>query len=280
MIRAWEDRKDLSLLQTVSGIARYWMAYGSVVPAAVAGVATAVASGSRWTGINTIGSVWGELAGAFMGIEVKVKGEEHLWSSRPCVFIFNHQSAIDVLLCARLIRRDTFGIAKQELRKKPVAGAVIGLMGTVFIDRSDRVRAVEALRPAVEEIRRGRSMLIAPEGHRAADGGLLPFKKGAFHVAMQAGVPLVPIVIHDAFKRLRPGSGIARPGTVHVTVLPPIPTKHWKASRLDEHITQVHRLFLGALGQDEYEAPARPRRVARRVPRRRPEPSPEAGETP
>ena len=275
MVRAWEDRKDLTLLQTVSGIARYWLAYGTAVPAAMAGFAAAAASGSRWTGINTLGSVWSELAGAFMGIEVKVKGEEHLWSSRPCVFIFNHQSAIDVLTCARLVRRDTFGIAKQEVRQKPVVGAIIGLMGTVFIDRADRMKALEALRPAVEEIRRGRSMLIAPEGHRAADGQLLPFKKGAFHIAMQAGVPLVPIVFHDAYKRLRPGSGIARPGTVHVTVLPPIPTTHWKASRLDDHIAEVRRLFLRALGQKDNEAPARPRRAARRVPRPRPVPAPE-----
>jgi putative phosphoserine phosphatase/1-acylglycerol-3-phosphate O-acyltransferase len=277
MIHAWEDHEDLSLLETVSGIARYWLAYGSAIPAAMAGFVAGAASGSRWTGINVLGGLWADLGGAFMGIEPKVKGEEHLWSSRPCVFIFNHQSAIDPLLCARLIRRDTFGIAKKELRQKPVAGAVIGLMGTVFIDRADHVKAVEALRPAVEEIRRGRSMIIAPEGHRSPDGKLLPFKKGAFYVAMQAGVPLVPLVIHDAYKRLRPGSGIARPGTVHVTVLPPIPTERWKATQINRHIADVRAIFLRELGQDEEEPTARPRRAARRAPRRRP--APEPGET-
>jgi len=256
MIRAWEDRKDLTLLQTVSGIARYWLAYGSVFPAAAAGLATGVLSGSRWAGINVTGTLWGELASGLTGIDMVVTGEEHLWSSRPCVFIFNHQSACEMFLCARLLRRDTFGIAKKEVRKKPVAGAVIELMGTVFIDRGNHMQAVEALRPAVQALRHGRSMLIAPEGTRSLDGRLLPFKKGAFHVAKTAGVPIVPIVFHDSWKRLHPHSGIVRPGRVKVTVLPPIPTKGWKASRVDDHIDEIRRLYLRTLGQKERGAPA------------------------
>ncbi|MFQ5457901.1 MAG: lysophospholipid acyltransferase family protein, partial [Myxococcota bacterium] len=232
MIKAWADRDDLNLLQTTTGIARYWLAYSAVVPSAIAGFAAGVASGSRRAGINVTGSLWAELASGLTGIDMRVEGEEHLWSSRPCVFIFNHQSACEAFLCARLIRRDTFGIAKKEARKKPVAGFVMDLMGTVFIDRSDRRNAIAALRPAVNALKQGRSMLIAPEGTRSGDGRLLPFKKGAFHIARTAGVPLVPIIFHDSGKRLRPGSGIARPGLVHVTVLPPIPTGKWKAADL------------------------------------------------
>jgi putative phosphoserine phosphatase/1-acylglycerol-3-phosphate O-acyltransferase len=266
MIKAWEDARDLSLPEKVSGIARYWLAYGSAVPAAIGGAAAAVASGSRWTGINATANIWAELGAAFLGIRMEVSGEAHVWSTRPCVFLFNHQSAIDVLVCARLLRRDTFGIAKQEARRKPVVGRIMGLMGTVFIDRADREKAIAAMKPAVDEIKRGRSMLIAPEGTRSPDGKLGPFKKGAFHVAMAAGAPLVPIVIHDAWKRLRPGSGVVRPGTVHVTVLPPIPTRSWKAADLDRHIAEVRHRYLKALGQVEEAEPApaakRPRRRA------------------
>jgi len=277
MIRAWADHKDLTLRQTVSGIARYWLAYGSVLPAAAAGLAAGLLSGSRWAGINATGTIWGELASGLTGVDMDVTGQEHLWSSRPCVFILNHQSACDMFLCARLLRRDTFGIAKKEVRDKPVVGLVMDLMGTVFIDRANHVQAVHALQPAVRALRRGRSMMIAPEGTRSPDGRLLPFKKGAFHVAMAAGVPIVPIVFHDSWKRLHPHSGIVRPGRVKVTVLPPIPTKGWKASRLDEHIAEVRRLYLRTLGQKD-EVSARPRRAARRVPRRRPSRGPE--ETP
>ena len=260
MIKAWADRTDLTLFQTTTGIARYWLAYGSVIPSALAGIAAGLASGSRRAGINVTASLWSELASGFAGIDMRVKGEEHLWSSRPCVFIFNHQSACEVFLCGRLIRRDIFGIAKKEARAKPVAGFVMDLMGTVFIDRTDRANAISALRPAVEALKKGRSMLIAPEGTRSPDGRLRPFKKGAFHVAMAAGVPLVPILFHDSGKRLRPGSGIARPGFVHVTVLPPIPTKRWKAAELDRHVDEVHRLFAKTLGQKNSQRKSRPRR--------------------
>ncbi len=277
MIKAWQDdRGDLSLLDTVTGIARYWLAYGCALPSAVAGLAAGLASGSRWTGINATATVWGELASAFTGVYPEVTGEEHLWSSRPCVFLLNHQSACDALLCARLLRRDTFGIAKKEIREKPVAGFVIGLMGTVFIDRKDPVGAIMALRPAIEALRQGRSMLIAPEGTRSVGGRLGPFKKGAFHVALAARVPIVPIVFHDSWKRLRPGSGIVRPGIVHVTVLPPIPTKTWKTSQLDRHIEAIRQLYLDTLARKG--SPTRARR-RRRASKRRP-PIPRETETP
>ncbi len=263
MIKAWQDRRDLTLLQTATGIARYWLAYGSVVPSALAGLASGLASGSRWAGINVTGTLWGELASGLTGIDMKVRGEEHLWSSRPCVFMFNHQSACEVFLCARLLRRDAFGIAKQEIRKKPLAGMVIGLMGTVFIDRDDRARAIASLRPAIEALRQGRSMLIAPEGTRSPDGRLGAFKKGGFHVAMAAGVPIVPIIFHDSWKRLHPGSGIVRPGMVHITVLPPIPTKQWKSAELERRMADVRRLFLKHLGQKDDASGAGKRRRGR-----------------
>jgi putative phosphoserine phosphatase/1-acylglycerol-3-phosphate O-acyltransferase len=262
MIKAWEDRSDLTFLQTATGIARYWLAYGSVVPSALAGLASGLASGSRWAGINVTGTLWGELASGLTGIDMKVRGEEHIWSSRPCVFMFNHQSACEIFLCARLLRRDAFGIAKQEIRKKPLAGMVIGLMGTVFIDRSDRARAIASLRPAIEALRRGRSMLIAPEGTRSPDGRLGAFKKGGFHV------PIVPIIFHDSWKRLHPGSGIVRSGMVHVTVLPPIPTKQWRSAELERRMAGVRRLFLKHLGQGD-DAHGGGKRRRRRTARRR-----------
>ena len=267
VIKAWRDRGDLSLLHALTGIARYWLAYGSALPSAVAGLAAGLASGSRWTGINTTATLWGELASGFTGVRPEVTGEEHLWSSRPCVFLLNHQSACDAFLCARLLRRDTFGIAKKEIREKPLAGFVIALMGTVFIDRADPAGAIAALRPAVEALRGGRSMLIAPEGTRSVAGRLGVFKKGGFHVALAARVPIVPIVFHDSWKRLRPGSGIVRPGIVHVTVFPPIPTKRWKTSDLDQHIAEIRQLYLDTLRKKG--SPTRARRRRRRASRRR-----------
>ena len=105
------------------------------------------------------------------------------------MFIFNHQSAIDVLILCKLLHRDFVGISKQEVRSNPIFGPFFALAGTVFIDRSDRTKAIEALKPAVEALREGLSIAIAPEGTRSSTGRLGRFKKGAFHIAMAARRP-------------------------------------------------------------------------------------------
>lgn len=263
MIKAWADRSDLTLFETATGIGRYWLAYGAAVPAAIAGLAAGAAAGSRRTVVHVTSNLWAELASGFTGIDMKVDGEAHLWSHRPCVFMFNHQSACEAFLCARLLRRDVFAIAKKEVRDKPVIGPVMDLLGIVFIDRENRMSAIAALRPAVQAIRGGRSMVIAPEGTRSRDGRLGSFKKGGFHVAMQAGVPIVPIVFHDSIQRLRPGSGIARPGVVRISVLPPVPTKGWKPVDLERRMDDVRQLFLQTLGQKDSRGKPRSRRRAR-----------------
>ena len=157
---------------------------------------------------------WGDLGTALAGIDVRVRGEENLWSARPAVFIFNHQSALDVLLLAKLLRRDFVGVAKQELRRVPVFGALSALLGTVFIDRANSAAAIAALQPAVDALRSGLSLAIAPEGTRTPTPRLARFKKGAFHMALQARVPIVPIVIKNALDALPKNGLVIRPARV------------------------------------------------------------------
>jgi putative phosphoserine phosphatase/1-acylglycerol-3-phosphate O-acyltransferase len=165
------------------------------------------------------------------------------------VFVFNHQSQVDILVMASLLRRDVGFVAKQEVRRHPIMGPAGAFIGTVFIDRSDRARAVAALRPAVDALRAGHSIAIAPEGTRSRDGALGPFKKGAFHMARAAGVPVVPVVIHDAWRAMPRGAWAVRPARVHVDVLEPVPTSGWRAETLDAHVHEVRARFLAALGQ-------------------------------
>ena len=169
---------------------------------------------------------------------------------RPAVFIFNHQSGADLLIGAKLLRKDATAIAKQEL-KFSLAGPLLMAGGVVFLDRANRKKAIEALEPAVEALRGGTSVAIAPEGTRSKDYRLGKFKKGAFHMAMQAGVPIVPMVIKNAHDAMPKGSFIIRPTTVEVVVLPPIPTTEWTVETLDDRIAEVRRLFLRELGQVE-----------------------------
>ncbi len=124
--------------------------------------------------------------------------------------------------------------------------------GTVFVDRADGKSAIRAMEPLVDAIQKeGKSICIAPEGTRSLTPKLEPFKKGAFHLAMQAGVPIVPIVIHNATDVAPKNEFVMRPATVRVTVLPPVDTSGWSVKTINSHVRDVRNMFLRTLGQAE-----------------------------
>jgi putative phosphoserine phosphatase / 1-acylglycerol-3-phosphate O-acyltransferase len=120
-----------------------------------------------------------------------------------------------------------------------------------FVERGNTHQAREALEPAVEKVRRGMSLLMAPEGTRSATPRPGRFKKGAFHIAMQAGVPMVPIVLENAGELMWRHDATVRPGTVSAVVHPPIDTGGWSVETLDEHVAEVRAIFLTTLGLEE-----------------------------
>jgi len=150
---------------------------------------------------------------------------------------------------AKLLRKDAVGIAKKELLNSP-AGPFLKAAGVIFVDRKDRQKAIEALQPAVDALKSGTSIGIAPEGTRSHDYNLGPFKKGAFHLAMQAGVPIVPVVIKNAHDAMPRGSNLINPSVVEVKILKPISVEGWDKKNLDKNINKIRRKYLKALGQD------------------------------
>ncbi|HFA49001.1 MAG TPA: HAD-IB family hydrolase [Bacteroidetes bacterium] len=235
----------------VTGIVRTGLALGSLIPAALKGILAGLGAMSWDDGVNSMMASVGDLACKMAGIQVVVKGREHLWSQRPAVFLFNHQSNADLFIMAKLLRRDARGVAKQELKNMPIIGQMMQAAGVIFLDRSNREKAIEALKPAVEALKTGTSIIIAPEGTRSYDYKMGKFKKGAFHLAMQAGVPIVPIVIANAHDAMPRGKNVFRPTAVQVTVLPPILTKKWKVKDLNKHIKEVRGKYLEVLGQED-----------------------------
>jgi putative phosphoserine phosphatase/1-acylglycerol-3-phosphate O-acyltransferase len=195
------------------------------------------------------------MACAAAGIVLDVTGEEHLWSRRPAIFVFNHQSALDAVVLARLLRRDFAGVAKLEIANQPIVGQIASMLGTIFVDRGNTAQAVAALRPAVEALERGTSVVIAPEGTRSPTLRLGRFKKGAFHLALQARAPVVPVVIHNTTDALPKGALVPHPAAIRVEVLPPIDTRAWRVETIDRHIADVRSAFLRALGQADLETP-------------------------
>jgi putative phosphoserine phosphatase/1-acylglycerol-3-phosphate O-acyltransferase len=226
-------------------------ATGSLVSSFAAGLPIWALTGSRRKAINFSFNLFADTASALIGLDLKIKNEHFLWKHRPAVFIFNHQSKADVIIIAKLLRQDIAGVGKQEIRKMPFIGKVMELGGVVFIDRQNSASAIEAMAPLVEAIKEdGKSVALAPEGTRTISAKLAPFKKGAFHLAMDAGVPIVPIVIRNAGDVAPKGDFVFRSATVNVEVLPPVDTSAWTSKTIEKHVKEVRDQFVKTLGQD------------------------------
>lgn len=230
-------------------IARTGAFYGAFGGAGVAGVGIGLLNRSRETIVEIGGGVGSDLGLALAGIRVEVvSGPEHLWDSRPCVFVFNHQSKLDPIVLVKLLRSGFTGIAKAEAKKVPGFGQFFQLAGVAFVERGDMRQARRALEPAVAKVRdEGISLVIAPEGTRSPTPRLGRFKKGAFHIAMQAGAPMVPIVLRNVGEVMWRGAQTLSPGTVEVAALPALDTSGWRRETIHEHVSEVRELFLRTL---------------------------------
>ncbi|MGH3715748.1 MAG: HAD-IB family hydrolase [Micromonosporaceae bacterium] len=209
----------------------------------------------RRLGVNTGIALACDSALALAGVKLKVTGEQNLWRSRPAIFVGNHQSALDPIVVGSLLRKDIAAVGKAEARYDPRT-AIGGLvMDVAFIDRSNPEQAHAELDKLVERIRSGTSIMIFPEGTRTATPVLGRFKKGAFHLAMQAGVPMVPIVLRNTGELMWRRSALVNPGTVEVCVLDPIPTDDWTPADLDRITAQVRQQFADTLEKWPGEEP-------------------------
>jgi putative phosphoserine phosphatase/1-acylglycerol-3-phosphate O-acyltransferase len=248
--RRWPVRRFHSRGPPSPGdVLRTGLVYASLVPSVWAGAAAGLINRSQREAVNVMGSVWSDLGTSLAGIDLRVEGEEHLWSRRPAVFIFNHQSGLDSILMLKLLRRDLTGVAKKEIRSNPVFGPLFAAAGVVFVDRANSAKAIDALRPAVEALRHGRSLVISPEGTRSTTTRVGRFKKGAFHMAMQAGVPIVPVVFRNVLDALPKNALVVRPATIEAVVLPPVETRDWTREGLDDEIRAIRRRYLEVLDQ-------------------------------
>ncbi len=241
------------------------MVPASLVGSFFAGLPIWALTGSKRDAMNFSLSVFADTASALIGLNLKIDGEHHLWSHRPAVFIFNHQSNVDMVIIARLLRRDISGVGKKEIRNMPLIGRVLEFSGVVLIDRHDTEKAIQTMKSLVDTMMvEGKSVCMSPEGTRSVTPKLAPFKKGAFHLAMQAGVPIVPIVIRNSSDIMPKGEMIYRPATVQVEVLPPIPTDSWSVETIDEHVEEVRDLYLTALGQNRPAQIVQPLKVVKK----------------
>ncbi|HEX8117744.1 MAG TPA: lysophospholipid acyltransferase family protein [Pyrinomonadaceae bacterium] len=159
------------------------------------------------------------------GVRVRVRGLENIDPRRSYVFIANHRSFLDTATLFYHTGRRIGLLAKKELLKVPILGYGMGFCNILAIDRTNRESALRTTKAATDRLRSGISFGVFAEGTRARPGELLPFKKGGFYMAVEAGVPVVPVAIKYTDDLMGKGTGVARPGTAEMVILPPIETE-------------------------------------------------------
>ena len=165
----------------------------------------------------------GAFAGVWLaGIRVETVGLERLAPSRTYIFMSNHASNLDPPIQIPLIPRRTSVMVKKELFKVPILGSAMRIGELVPVDRGNRDAGIEAVAAAKAVVRKGINMVIYVEGHRSFDGKLLPFKKGPFYLAIECGVPIVPMTIVGTHEAMAKGRLAIKPGVVRVIFHPAI----------------------------------------------------------
>lgn len=184
------------------------------------------------------------------GIKVKVEGLENI-PPGACIFVANHTSNADPPAVVGSIPRRVALLGKKEVFRVPIFGTVLKLAGFVAVDRANRDAAIASVNEALEQLKRGVSFLVFPEGTRSPDGRLRPFKKGSFLMAIQAQAPIVPVSVIGAHKVMLKGELGVHPGSVTVQFHPPVHAAGYTAEQRDELIARVQAIVASGLPEDQ-----------------------------
>jgi 1-acyl-sn-glycerol-3-phosphate acyltransferase len=192
--------------------------------------------------LYSAGRIGCRLGLSLAGIRLDVRGKDDL-PPGPFLFLANHQSYSDPPALVACVPRDARLILKRELRKLPLLGFIMELGGFVFIDRKDRGQSIEGMRKAVKQLQQGESFLIYPEGTRTRTGELGPFKKGPFVMAIESGVPIIPVSVIGSYEIMPPDRFSIKSGTITIIFHAPIQTVGLSAADREELLAQVREII-------------------------------------
>lgn len=184
------------------------------------------------------------------GVRIRVTGQENI-PAGVCVFVANHASNVDPPAVVAAIARRVALLGKKEVFRIPILRRALLLADFIPVDRSNRAAAMASVEQAVARMKKGVSYLVFPEGTRSADGRLRAFKKGTFVMAIQAGVPVVPIAVVGAHKRMRKGSIALHPGTMEVHFLPAVDPRPYTEEQRDELRARVQTAIAARLPAEQ-----------------------------
>jgi lysophosphatidate acyltransferase len=242
---------------------RYYLRVGifiaslSAVGTANGFIALVMAIAGRKYDVNSVvGSSFYYIASRTLGITIEVEGEEYL-ETKPAVMIGNHQSMLDIIWLGRMFPKQASIMAKKSIQWNPVLGPFMMLSGTVFVDRGNSAKAQRSLQAAGEGMKARRtSLFIFAEGTRHSEEAptLLPFKKGAFHLAVKGGIPIIPVVCENYWRLYH--KGIFGSGPIKIKILPPVPTAGLTADEVSALTIRVRDQMLTTLRGISVQVPS------------------------
>ena len=196
-------------------------------------------------GLHLLARLWANSILWVSRIRVTVSGSgiEKLDPNRSYIYMPNHQSNADIPLLLGRLPVQFRWLAKAELFKIPVFGRAMRKVGYISIDRSNRKSAFESLKQAARTIRNGTSVLIFPEGTRSPHGRILPFKKGGFVLAVDSGVPIVPIIIRGTRDIVPKGHRLIRSASVSMEILEPVETSDYTRKTKDALLANIRAIL-------------------------------------
>lgn len=189
---------------------------------------------------------WARTLLAVAGVSVRVLHPERLERGRSYVIVANHESFCDILVLLANLPMQVRFLAKRSVFRVPVLGWSIAAAGFVPVDREERSRGADTVEAALRRLSGGRSLVIFPEETRTRTGDLLPFKRGAAHLALRSGLPILPVALAGTFRVLKKGSLVITPGPVAMSVGEPIEVKG-RTIRDREAVTRAARDEVQAL---------------------------------
>lgn len=190
---------------------------------------------------------WSRLCCWLLFIRVKTNGFEHLNKNQSYIFIANHQSIFDIFVIYGWIPFIFKWIMKNDLIKIPFVGMACATAGHIFIDRSNPIAAKHSIEKAADKLKHGNSVVVFPEGTRTRTGKMGKFKRGAFMLAQELALPLVPITLSGSFERLHRNTLKVHPGIITMTVHAPISPDTFTAENTNEIMQKAYKTIESGL---------------------------------
>ena len=197
---------------------------------------------------HKVARIWAKFILAASNISVTVKGLSNLKLKGSYIYMPNHVSNFDIPVLQAYLPVQFRWLAKAELFKIPIFGYAMKRAGYISINRFDRKSAIQSLNKAAEIIRNGTSVIIFPEGTRSQNQNIQSFKKGGFVLAVDSGVPIIPVIIHGTWRIMQKKQILVRPGNVVLEIKKPINTLDYTRETKGDLMEKVRNIVM-----DSYE---------------------------